>query len=78
MKAKFISKIGMIIGALIIICYNAFYLITTEKIPTVEEQKSILLFGGSIVVIFSPVYLSIVLDKIGSMFGNNKNNNMEL
>lgn len=68
MKAKDISLIGMILGGVIIISYNLIYLILSKKIPTLDEQKSILLFGGSIVIIFSPVYLSIVLDKVTDIF----------
>jgi hypothetical protein len=66
--AKNISKIGMVTSAIIVLSYNFYYLIMTGKIPTLDEQKSILMLGGFIVVIFSPIYLSIVLDKIAEIF----------
>lgn len=67
-KAKNISKIGMVLAALIIVFYNTIYLLLERKVPSLEEQKSILLFGGSMLVIFSPVYLNIILDKIVQIF----------
>jgi hypothetical protein len=72
MGAKNISKWGMVLSAISIISYNIIYVIFEKKIPTLEEQKSILLFGGSMLVIFSPVYLSIVLDKVGEIFKGGK------
>ena len=68
MEAKKISLIGMILGSLIIISSNIVNILYNKSIPTLEEQKSILLFGSSIVIIFSPVYLSIVLDKLSNIF----------
>jgi hypothetical protein len=67
-RGKNISKVGMVLGATIIIGYNMFYLMTTKKIPTMDEQKSIILFGASVTAIFSPIYFSIILDKIGDIF----------
>lgn len=72
MGAKPISKWGMICGGLIIILYNFIYLVITKKIPTPEEQKSIIYFGGSIVILFTPVYISIILDKLTQMFKKGK------
>jgi len=71
-KAKNISKIGMILSALIIITYNIVYLILAQQIPTLEEQKSILLLGLSIIIVFSPIYLNIILDKFVNIFKGDK------
>jgi hypothetical protein len=68
MKGKQVSKIAMIVAAVIIISYNVGYLLLSRAIPTVEEQKSIILLGISILIIFTPIYLSIILDKITSIF----------
>jgi hypothetical protein len=68
MEAKNISKFGMIIAVLIIIGMNFGYLILARKLPTLDEEKAILLFGGSIVLVFSPIYLSIIVDKLVSIF----------
>lgn len=73
-SAKSVSKTGMVFGAVIIILYNLVYLFMERKIPTAEEQKSIIMLGGSIVVIFSPVYLCIALDKIGGMINRGNRN----
>jgi hypothetical protein len=62
--AKRISLIGIIISVLIAMFYNLFSLIELRRIPTPEEQKSILLFAFFIIAAFSPVYFSIYLDKI--------------
>jgi hypothetical protein len=72
MEAKRISLIGMVLGAVIIIGYNTIYVIVSARIPTIDEQQSILLFGGSIMLIFSPVYLSIFLEKIIDMIKGRK------
>jgi hypothetical protein len=70
--AKNISKWGMVLSAFAIISYNIIYVVFEKKIPTLEEQKSILLFGGSMLVIFSPVYLSIVIDKVAEIFNSQR------
>ena len=72
LKAKSVSKWAMICGALVVILYNAGYLIFTLKIPTFDEQKSILLAGASLIIVFSPVYLNLILDKIVEIVGKNK------
>lgn len=64
MKGKQISKAGMIIGALVIVGYNIGYLIIQKSIPTMDEQKSVVFLGASLVAIFSPLYISVFLDKI--------------
>lgn len=66
--AKAVSKVGMILGAILIIGYNLGYLLFTQTIPSIEEQKSILLFGGSILIMFSPIYLGIIMDKVVDIF----------
>lgn len=70
MKAKSVSMIGMILGVVFILGMNIGYLILAKKLPSWDEQKGILAVGLSMVLIFSPVYLSIIVDK----FLNNKIN----
>jgi hypothetical protein len=62
-RAKNISKIGMVISALIAISYNCYNLIINKKIPTLQEQKSILLLSGYVLICFSPIYINIIIDK---------------
>lgn len=64
MEGKKISKWVMILAFLIALSYNIFSLIKNGKIPTVDEQKSIIIFSSSAILFFSPIYLSIWLDKI--------------
>ncbi|MBN2546550.1 MAG: hypothetical protein JXB50_12190 [Spirochaetes bacterium] len=61
---KNISRCSMMLSAVMAVGYNLFALIKTGQIPTVDEQKSILMLCGALIVFFSPVYLSIWLDKI--------------
>lgn len=67
-KGKKVSKIGMMLSVTIALLYNLGYLIFERKIPTVDEQKSILMLSGFIVIFFSPIYASIILDKIIAIF----------
>ena len=67
--AKPISKWVMVLAAVITIGYNLFVVIKTGKIPTLDQQQSILMLGGGLIIFFSPVYLSIWLDKV---FGGKK------
>jgi hypothetical protein len=69
MKAKTASKLGMIAGVLTILIYNAVYLAITKKIPTEEEQRSIIMLGLSLVIAFTPIYLNLILDKVVEIFG---------
>ncbi len=66
---KSLSKWAMILAAMITLTYNIFVVITTRKVPTIDEQQSILVLGSGLILFFSPVYLSIWLDKI---FGGKK------
>lgn len=61
--AKNISKFGMLLGCIIVIVYNAFYLINNQKIPDTEEQMSILMLGWGVASFFSPLIISVILDK---------------
>jgi uncharacterized membrane protein YagU involved in acid resistance len=70
--AKSVSKIAMIIAVIFLIVYNLIYVILSKKIPTVEEQKSILLFCGAIIIFFTPVYLNLIMDKIVDIFKKDK------
>jgi hypothetical protein len=63
-KAKNISLTGIVIAVLIAISFNLFSLIILNRIPSQEEQKSIILLCGFIIIAFSPVYVSIFLDKL--------------
>ena len=69
LAAKPISKWAMVFSAIIIISLNVFVIIKLLRIPTPQEQQSILLLGFGLLGIFSPVYISIWLDKI---FGGKK------
>ncbi len=61
---KNVSKWAMILAAVITLTYNIFVVITTRKVPTIDEQQSILVLGSGLILFFSPVYLSIWLEKI--------------
>ena len=61
--AKEISKWAIVVSVLIAIVYNISYTITSRQIPTIEQQSSIIMLCTFIIVAFSPVYLSIILDK---------------
>lgn len=61
LKAKPTSLIGQIIAAVWIAFWSAFKFIKAED---GIEVNDILLSGLSIVACFSPVYVSIMLDKI--------------
>jgi hypothetical protein len=63
-KAKNISLTGIIIAVLIAICFNLFSLLLLNRIPSQDEQKSIIILCRFIIIAFSPVYVSIFLDKI--------------
>lgn len=66
-KGKKVSKIGMILAVMVALMYNLLYVFFEHKIPSTDEQKSILMLSGFIVVFFSPVYVSIILDKFAIM-----------
>ena len=67
--AKPVSKWVMIITVIILLSYNLFKLIKTGSIANPEEQKSLIMMSLSVLVVFTPVYLSILFDKI---FGGKK------
>lgn len=64
MSAKGLSLLGIVVAVAISLSFNVFYVIYNKKVPSLDEQQSVLLLAGSMVVFFSPVYLSIWLDKI--------------
>jgi hypothetical protein len=61
--AKNISKMGMVLGCIIVIIYNAFYLVNNRQIPKTDEQMSILMLGWGVASFFSPLIISVILDK---------------
>jgi len=67
--AKPVSKWAMIFAVVILLSYNLYKLIKTGNIANTEEQKSLIMMSLSVLVIFAPVYLSILFDKI---FGGKK------
>jgi len=67
--AKPVSKFAMIISFIILLSYNLFKLIKTGEIATPEEQRSLIMMSLAVLVIFCPIYLSILFDKI---FGGKK------
>lgn len=60
-KAKEISKWGQIFASLWIICWSAYKFISTPETITIFD---IIISGAGIVGCFSPVFLSIIVDKI--------------
>lgn len=67
MNAKPISKWTMILAVILAIVMNIICIVVNQRIPSTDEQQSILMLCGALILFFSPVYLSIWLDKI---FGN--------
>lgn len=67
MNAKPISTWTMILAVILAVIMNIISLVWNKRIPTTDEQQSILMLSGALILFFSPVYLSIWLDKI---FGN--------
>lgn len=53
-----------IFSVLVAIGYNVAYLITQKKAPSWEEQKSVLAMCVFIVVIFSPIDISLIVNNI--------------
>jgi hypothetical protein len=64
MEAKKISLWTMILAAVFAITLNVLMLIFNKRVATTDEQASILMFSGFMIICFSPVYLSIWLEKI--------------
>ena len=60
---KNISKASMMFSALIAIFYNGYKIFKTGMAPSIEEQQSILMLCIALIAFFSPVYLSIWLEK---------------
>jgi len=63
-NAKGFSLIGMIVAVLIEIVFNLIIILKEKRVPDITEQQSITWLSASIIIFFSPVYLSIWLDKI--------------
>ena len=62
--AKNISKWGIVLAIVIVILYNFVYMLKTGDIPTPDKQNSVIMLGAFCIASFSPVYISIILDKI--------------
>lgn len=67
MNAKPISTWTMILAVFLAVLMNVICIIVNQRIPSTDEQQSIIMLSGSLILFFSPVYASIWLDKI---FGN--------
>lgn len=63
-KAKWISIIAKIAASLIAIGYNVFNVLYNRKIPSLDEQKSILYLCGAIILFFSSIDLSLICRNI--------------
>ncbi|MBN2547480.1 MAG: hypothetical protein JXB50_16870 [Spirochaetes bacterium] len=63
-RGKAVSKSSMIFASMVAIVYNGYKIFKTGNAPSLEEQKSILLLCAALIAFFSPVYLSIWLEKI--------------
>jgi len=68
-EGKTISRYAMILAVVILIGSNLFHIVVKSHIPTFEEQKSLVLFCSGIVLFFSPIFLSVWLERI---FGKKK------
>jgi membrane glycosyltransferase len=56
---KTFSKGSMILAVIILIGTNLYSIIAKNHIPTIEEEKTLIMFCSAIVLFFSPVILSI-------------------
>lgn len=61
LKPKSTSFIGQIVAALWIIGFGAFFII--KNISTIKPTD-IIVFGFAVAACFTPIYFSIVMDKI--------------
>lgn len=63
-QAKQVSNVVKIISVLIAIIFNVVYLVMYGKIATMDEQKSLMILCGFVVLIFMPIDLSILVKNI--------------
>ena len=72
MKGKDISKVGMVVSAIAFTSQYIGYLIITRRIPTFDEMMVIMISALFYVAIFSPIILSVWIDKVTNKIGGNK------
>ena len=72
MKGKDISKVGMIVSATAFTLQYIGYLIITRRIPTFDEMMVMMISALFYVAIFSPIILSVWIDKITNKIGGKK------
>lgn len=73
-KAKWLSIIAKVIAVLIAVGYNIFSLCYNKAIPSVNEQKSILLLCGAVIMAFSSIDISLIMKNIFTKGVNNEEN----
>lgn len=61
MQAKSLTLIAKIFSVILCLTFNVFSFIFNKKIPTIEEQQSILLLASFIALVFLPVDFSILI-----------------
>lgn len=69
MKGKDISKVGMVISAVAFGANYIGYLIIARRVPTFDEMIVMMLASLFYVAIFSPIILSVWIDKITNRIG---------
>lgn len=67
-SAKNVSKWGMLLSVMMVLGYNIGYFVIHKDVPAMEKQKSVITAALAVVTLFSPVYLSIILDKVSEFF----------
>ena len=68
MGAKELSLISKVIGAIYVIAYNLVYVLNTRNLPTTDHQFSIIQVGLFLMLVFSPVDISILIKNIKDIF----------